>query len=308
MKIPRNAACPCGSGRKYKKCCGLHAEGERSSALAPERRAAARLCAFDCRAECAEVCCGGATLITIDEIRICYDLFPISVGFRKHTPLDRSHRDLLGAAGIPWRGRFIVGDFIAGNRHAPRCSALDSANHCSLHGTGKKPAQCRLVPFSALYPEGRQDVLFGEQRKGKFAKCRGFVGRETGGHIVWREGRFVDQAYSRAYHDFQQGALSQAALMGDILEGMKAQEAYGQFLAGEGILEAPIPAALLPRVFEAAGLPVQEHRRYVEAQWRLCRREGARTGWRNSVLEDCARELERCRAQERDGAQEEDIP
>jgi Fe-S-cluster containining protein len=251
------------------------------------------VCAFACRAECAEFCCGGATLITIDEIRRCYDLFPISVGFRKHTPLDALHRDLLDAVGVPWSGRFIVGDFIAGNRHIARCLALNDGNLCSLHGTEKKPAQCRLVPFSALYPKERQDVLFEAQRKGKFARCRGFVDPESAKDIVWREGSFVDQAYRRAYYDFQRGALKQAPLMRRILEGMRGQEAYAQLLGGEGILEVAIPASFLPQVLDEAGLLPEEHQNCVEAQWRLCRRESVRAEGRNPVLEDCIAELER---------------
>jgi Fe-S-cluster containining protein len=245
---------------------------------------------------CAEYCCGGATLITIDEISGCYDLFPISVGFRKHTPLDTLHRDLLDAVGVAWSGRFIVGDFIAGNRRIARCLALSDKNLCSLHGTDKKPAQCRLVPFSGLYPEERQDVLFAEQRRGRFAKCRGFVGPDVEEHVVWKEGRFADQAYRRAYYDFQQGALKQAPLMREILEGMRGQEGYEQFLGGEGILEVAMPASLLPRVLDEAGVPRGEHQSYAEAQWRLCRRESVRTDGRNAVLEDCTLELERFEA------------
>jgi len=31
MKIGRNDPCPCGSGKKYKKCCGLHSPAEARS-------------------------------------------------------------------------------------------------------------------------------------------------------------------------------------------------------------------------------------------------------------------------------------
>ncbi len=294
IKIPRNAECPCGSGRKYKKCCGTHPGGGRGSPVTLKRKAGPHVCAFACRAECAEFCCGGATLITIDEIRKCCDLFPISVGFRKYTPLDASHRDLLDAVGVPCRGRFVVGDFIAGNRHIARCLALNNGSLCSLHGTDRKPAQCRLVPFSALYPEERQDILFDEQRKGKFARCRGFIGPEDAQHIVWRGERFVDQSYRRAYYDYQRGALKQASLMRQILDGLRGQEAYGEFLSGEGILEVAVPASLLPQVLDEAGFSRGEHQSYVQTQWRLCRRESVRTEGRNPVLEDCAAELERC--------------
>ncbi len=292
LKVPRNAVCPCGSGLKYKKCCGTRTGLGKRSATAVGHHAKPRECAFACRGECAEVCCGGATLITIDEIRNCYEVFPVSVGFRKYTPLDELHRDLLNTLGERCGGRFVVGDFIAGNRYASRCAALSSDGLCSLHGTEKKPAQCRLVPFSALYPEARQDILFAEQRRTKFSRCRGFAGAEGGECVVWREGRFEDLAYRRPYYDYQRGALKQAPLMREILEVMKGQEAYEKFLGGEGILEMPIPAGLLPRVLHMAGFQSEEYPRYIETQWRLCRKESAREDAENPALGDCVRELE----------------
>ncbi|HSB52425.1 MAG TPA: SEC-C metal-binding domain-containing protein [Dissulfurispiraceae bacterium] len=303
LKVPRNAACPCGSGMKYKKCCGTHTEAGEGSAATVGHHAKPCVCAFACRGECAEVCCGGATLITIDEIRNCYDVFPVSIGFRKYTPLDELHRDLLNTLGVRCGGRFIIGDFIAGNRYASRCAALNRDSLCSLHGTEKKPAQCRLVPFSALYPEARQDILFAEQRRTKFARCRGFASPEAGECVVWREGGFEDLAYRRPYYDYQRGALKQAPLMCEILEGMKSQEAYEQFLGGEGILEMPIPAGLLPRVLHMAGFQSEEYPRYIETQWRLCRKESAREDAANPVLGDCAQELQRVRPVSMSGAE-----
>jgi hypothetical protein len=38
--VPRNAACPCGSGRKYKRCCGRSLSGReaRGAGSPPARR------------------------------------------------------------------------------------------------------------------------------------------------------------------------------------------------------------------------------------------------------------------------------
>jgi hypothetical protein len=43
MKIGRNDACPCGSGKKYKKCCEAKDAEARSAALAAEAQAQAEL-------------------------------------------------------------------------------------------------------------------------------------------------------------------------------------------------------------------------------------------------------------------------
>ena len=43
-KISRNTPCPCGSGKKYKKCCGLFHDGK--AIPAPEQLMRARFCAY----------------------------------------------------------------------------------------------------------------------------------------------------------------------------------------------------------------------------------------------------------------------
>ncbi len=55
MKIQRNAQCPCGSGKKYKKCCSNLADSEQ-----PQKRVPGPLSQRDC-GNCASCCQGWVT-------------------------------------------------------------------------------------------------------------------------------------------------------------------------------------------------------------------------------------------------------
>lgn len=287
MKIGRNDPCPCGSGEKYKRCCGgPHGIRRRASPTDGDITAEGAVCAFACSMDCSEWCCGGATLITLEEIKSCYDIFPITVGFRKYLPLNPAHRALLDSVGMKTERGYVVGDFVAGNRFRKRCMALDNEGLCRLHKMGRKPAQCRLVPFCALYPEESQAGVFAEQKGAKFSQCRGFRSPQATEYALWKEGRFIDGDYRRAFHDYQRGLKIQKPLMEKIFEGLRGQRSSIEFLKGEGILEVPIAIPLLFDVLEAACFSPEGCYDFLREQSRLCHHEVAVEKTENSVLGD----------------------
>lgn len=243
-------------------------------------------CYFRCSTDCSEWCCGGATLVTIEEFRKCYDVFPITIGFRRYFAMDPEHQKFLAGIGTKSGSSYIVGDFIAGNRHKRRCIALGKDNLCSLHKTSKKPFQCHIVPFCAIYPENRQDVIFNEQKAVKFAGCKGYRAGEETGHVAWENGRFADISYGEAFHSFQRGLIKQRPVMEAVLEGLKAQPGFNEFLKGSGILETHIPANMLFNVLEAAEMPFEEYHLFINLQGRLCYNELVNGEKENLVLAD----------------------
>ncbi len=295
--MERNGPCPCGSGKKYKRCCGNSAaRGARSGAgEGPSPKPG--ICNFDCIVECAGSCCGGATMITIDEIARLYDVFPITVGFRKYSPVDENHEAFLEAAGTSGHGQFIVGDFIAGNWRKGRCAMLGNDNLCRLHKEGRKPIQCSLVPFCAIYPEERQDSVFMEQKKGAFSRCKGFRSPDDSSHMVWKDGKFTAPGYSAAFSAFRSGLLRQKPFMVKMLKELKKQVVFSNFMRGGGILEAAVPADLIPEFLEMAGIPPDRRRDFIGRQTGLCRQEVNCDERRIEVYRDCVKAYERAAAE-----------
>lgn len=171
--------------------------------------------------------------------------------------------------------------------------ALDEEGFCRLHREERKPLQCLIVPFCAIYPENRQDVIFDEQKGGKFAKCRGFRPAEDTRSIVWENGRFVDSHYRDAFSRFQEGLVRQRPIMQKILEGLGSKRACREFLKGEGILETFIPLSMLFDVLEAGGLPEEEYYSFLKEQSRVCYKELVVDREKSQVLEDYLNELNR---------------
>lgn len=225
-------------------------------------------------------------MLALEEIRRCYDIFPITVGFRKYAPMDSRHEAFLDAIGFKSGNRYIVGDFIGGNRHRARCVALNDENLCSLHAEGRKPLQCRIVPFCAIYPEYGQNIIFREQRETKFSKCRGFRTAGEKDTIVWSEGRFTDSDYRDAFYGYRNSLVEQKPIMGRILEDIKPQRAYDDFLKGEGILETFIPPSMIFDVLEAGMFRIEEYYDFLRIQGRLCYIELSSGHPVGQVLED----------------------
>ena len=284
MKLERNSPCPCGSGEKYKRCCGSPSSSDMTS---KEVFLTSGVCNFKCAVACASWCCSGATIITINEIGKLYDVFPITVGFRKYIPVDAEHEIFLEAVGIGTGRHFIVGDFIVGNWRSRRCAVLGEDNLCRLHKEGRKPIQCSLVPFCAIYPEERQDAVFMEQKKGAFSRCRGFRTPDEAASEVWRSGKFIDRHYGTAFSEFRSGLLRQKPFMMKILRELKRQVVFSDFLRGRGILEAAIPGYLLFDLLDAAGIPADCRGDFINKQKELFSREVQSSEKPIAVFEDC---------------------
>lgn len=246
---------------------------------------------FQCVQTCAEVCCTGATMLTIDEIRPLYRHFPITAAFRKYTPADSSHRDYLDTIGERIGEHYVIGDFIAGNWRRKRCTMLSSTKLCRLHDAGTKPMQCRIVPFCAVYPEDWQPVVLAEQHMGAFRGCKGFRAGEQQKHEVWKTGIITDEEVRTAFYRYRDGMARQHGFMQAILDELKQQPAFPRFLAGSGMLEAAIPGPMIFAVLKAAGLREEEYPAYVLSQAALCQRElESRTP--SLVFQDSVQELQ----------------
>ena len=285
MKNKTSRFCHCGSRKKYRDCCGreLRHEGKGIAILNAER---IPVCNFNCSTDCAEWCCGGATLITMDEIKNCYDMLPITIGFRKYLPMSVKHRDFLRTVGFMSDRFYMVGDFIAGNRHGKRCRALGSDNLCVLHKEKRKPRQCQIVPFCALYPEDVRDIVFMDQKHSKFSNCKGFRSPQETDFTVWKEGRFTDPLIRNAFYGYQRGLQRQRPIMQSILRTLEGQRAYEEFRKGEGILEVYIPAPQLFAVLDEAGFSMEESHHFLSFQGRLCYDELTEKQTENPVLRD----------------------
>lgn len=212
-------------------------------------------------------------MITIDEIAKLYDVFPITVGFRKYAPVDESHEAFLEVVGSRSGRVFIAGDFIAGNWQKDRCLQLGLDNLCKLHSEGRKPYQCSIVPFCAVYPEERQDAVFASQREASFRQCGGYLKYHEAQDVVWRSGRFIQPEYAEAFRRFRSGMMRQAEFMRRILSELKKQPVFSSFLQGNGILEAAIPGYLLLDLLDAAGLVGESREEFMNMQRALCLRE-----------------------------------
>ncbi len=250
------------------------------------------ICSFLCEKDCSNVCCNGATLITIDEIKDFYEIFPIYIGFRKYSPLSKEHRAFLKNIGGEIDDYYIVGDFIAGNRFKKSCIALDEDHLCKLHKEGRKPLQCRIVPFCAIYPEDMQDIIFGQQRQTKFAKCEGYKEKAEVDTTVWKQGSFSEDSLRDAFFDFQRGLNKQSQFMKEILLSIYKENYFKDFMEGEGVLEMPIPVPILFNVLEDAGFSDKESLHFIISQAKICKKELIEDGnVENTVIEDWFNEL-----------------
>ncbi|MCX7913306.1 MAG: hypothetical protein N2511_01835 [Thermodesulfovibrionales bacterium] len=250
-----------------------------------------KVCSFECERNCSEVCCNGATLITIEELKSFYDVFPIYIGFRKYTPIDREHKIFLQNIGGELDDYFIVGDFIAGNRFRRECLGLDNDNLCRLQKEGRKPLQCKIVPFCAIYPESAQDLIFKQQKTSKFANCKGYRDSTEIDKVVWKDGVFTDYYLKDAFFNFQQGLAKQSPFMKEILLHIYKEDFFKDFMEGEGVLEMPIPLPLLFDILEEAGFSDEEMLQFIISQVKLCLRELTEGNAENTVIEDWYNEL-----------------
>ncbi len=246
---------------------------------------------FSCVTTCADVCCTGATMLTIDEIASLYRYFPLTVGFRKYTPFDAAHRDFLDTVGERTGSIYVVGDVIAGNWRRKHCSMLMANHHCRLHNIDQKPRQCQIVPFCALFPEAAQQNVLVEQQAGPFRKCKGFAAGVESGAIVWDAGIIVNEDMREPFYRYREGMVLQRGFLQAILDGLKRQPSFQRFLCGPGMLEAAIPAAMLPEILSVARMKRERYDDFIAAQVKLCRREHELSP-EAAVFQDCLLELQ----------------
>jgi len=63
----RNDTCPCGSGKKYKKCCGFKETQERQASIPSEQDLYAAIPSFECIPGCTDCCKGVKSLMFTKE-------------------------------------------------------------------------------------------------------------------------------------------------------------------------------------------------------------------------------------------------
>lgn len=240
---------------------------------------------FECQIECSSLCCGGATIITLDEIGKFYSHFPITIAFQKIIPVDDFHAQYLSDFLRKKDGFFIVGDFVAGNRLKRRCSKLKNSL-CQLQNTGK-PLQCRVVPFSVTFPEEYQDRVINYRRKGAFRNCKGF---SSNSNLLW-SGRFEDRELSINFYKLKENMRAQQEILSNILNTLSGSKAYKIFMEREtGLLELPIPRDFLILILEKAN--IEKPQDFLIHQKKLISSELSAGQTRNPLFSEALRELE----------------
>ncbi|HMK44910.1 MAG TPA: hypothetical protein VK445_12310 [Dissulfurispiraceae bacterium] len=228
---------------------------------------------FSCVQTCAEICCTGATMLTIDEFAKLFRFFAVTAGFRAYTPANAEHRDFLDTVGERIGEKYVIGDFIAGNWRRKRCSMLAADRTCRLHESGFKPMQCQIVPLCAVFPESVQPDVLAQQQAGAFRGCWGFQDGTRTGAILWDAGRIVNEDIREPFYRYREGMVRQRIYLQTILNALKGEDAYHRMLAGKTMLEAAWPADLLLGLLHQAGFSPEQTRTYITVQSEMCRQE-----------------------------------
>lgn len=232
---------------------------------------------FQCQTECSSLCCGGATIITLEEISVFYKLFPITVGFRKVYPVDSLHANYLSDITFKFKNFFIIGDFVAGNRFRKKCQFLKNAL-CALHNQ-QKPLQCIIVPFSVTFPEEYQDMVIKEKRKGSFKNCDGFGEVAP---IVW-DRTFKDIQLRNNFYKLKEAIRLQVDLMESIFSHLMETPFFTKFIISkDGLLEVPLTEKFLKETFTRASLENQTD--FIKTQKEMFIRELTTEKFKNSLF------------------------
>ncbi|MFQ3574640.1 MAG: hypothetical protein SNJ53_08435 [Thermodesulfovibrionales bacterium] len=222
---------------------------------------------FRCTISCAEVCCSGATLLTLKDIQHVYKTFPITLGFWKYRPLTPLDEDFFREVGYAVGDFFVIGEFIGGNWRRKRCNGLGKDKRCVLQLKGLKPLQCRLIPFSAVFDESVQGKVIDYQRSNIFARCQGFAEDDN---LVWENGRFVDMELKRDFDNYRHTLRLQRSLMVSVLKEIKGSSAYRDFIHGShGILEVPVLESVFEDFLRLTSIGLENKNDYVVNQIRL---------------------------------------
>lgn len=241
---------------------------------------------FQCQIGCSSVCCGGATIITLEEIGIFYKLFPITIGFRKVYPVDSLHAKYLTDITFKYKNFFIIGDFIAGNRFRKKCQLLKNAL-CTLHNQ-QKPLQCIIIPFSVTFPEEYQDMVIKEKKSSSFKNCDGF-GKVA--PIVWEE-TFKDIKLRNNFYRLKEAIRLQVDLMENIFSHLTETPFFSKFIISkDGLLEVPLTEKFLKEIFMRASIENQTD--FIKIQKAMFIRELTMEKFRNSLFIEALNVIEK---------------
>ncbi len=199
---------------------------------------------FQCQIECSHFCCGGATVVSLPELKNFYRFFPITLAFQKVYPIDSFHENYIKDITFRYADFYIIGDFIAGNRFNKKCRHLKNSL-CALHGK-TKPLQCKIIPFSVTFPEKYQDIVIKEKRKLAFKNCKGFMENTP---IIWN-GFFLEESLKSDFEQLRKGLMSQRDIMEKIFKASNKSVNFSKFLLSKsGILELPLTEELINELF-----------------------------------------------------------
>uniref|UniRef100_A0A7C4AII7 YkgJ family cysteine cluster protein n=1 Tax=Thermodesulfovibrio aggregans TaxID=86166 RepID=A0A7C4AII7_9BACT len=241
---------------------------------------------FQCEIFCSSVCCGGATILTANEIGRLFKFFPITAGFRKIHPVSSSHKVYLQDFAIVYGGFYIIGDFIAGNRLKRRCRMLKESL-CSIHGE-LKPLQCRIIPFSVTFPEDFQALVIAEKRKGAFRACKGFKEKAP---LVWN-GQLIEPELKENFYKLRENLIFQRNMMEKIFFSFKNTPQFKKFInAEEGLFEVPLLPEVIDEICEITG--IQNRTEFLKVQKTLFINELVAGGIKNSLFIDALNAIER---------------
>lgn len=231
---------------------------------------------FQCKLRCSSACCGGATILTLEEIGRLFKFFPITAGFRKIYPINSFHRVYIQDFAIIYGGFYIIGDFIGGNRLKRRCRLLKDSL-CSIHEL--KPLQCKVIPFSVTFPEEFQNLVITEKRKGAFRACEGF--KETA-PVVWSE-KFIDAELKENFYKLKENMVYQKNIMEKIFLTFKNSPLFKKFIhSEEGLFEVPLLPEIIDEICNIVG--IQNKTEFLKAQKILFINELTVSGIKNSLF------------------------
>ncbi|MCS7215110.1 MAG: hypothetical protein RMI30_05125 [Thermodesulfovibrio sp.] len=241
---------------------------------------------FQCILDCSNVCCGGATIITLKELGKLYRFFPITLGFSKIYPLNSIHRKYIEDFSFRYKSFYIIGDFIAGNRLNKKCRLLKNYL-CSIHGS-LKPLQCHIIPFSVTFPEALQNFVIAERRRTAFKECKGF---NESSPVIWN-GEFTDEKLREKFYILRNNLIEQRDMMNRFFLKFENHIAFRKFIDKEsGFLEVPIVEDFIDELCEIA--LIDDIGDFLKSQRSLFIKELTVGGIKNSLFVDALNAIDR---------------
>lgn len=243
---------------------------------------------FQCVTDCSSICCGGATILTLKEIVKLFKFFPITLGFRKIQPFNAEHKVYLDDISIEYRGFYIAGDFIGGNRFKKRCRLLKNSL-CTIHNQ-LKPLQCRVIPFSVTFPEFLQDLVIVDKKRGAFRECKGFYADAP---LIW-DGQFIDKSLKENFDILKKHLMFQRDIVEKIFLSLEGNSLFKKFIqTGDGFLEVPILPEFVDEICSVTG--ILDRVEFLRAQKSLFVKELTFRGMKNSLFIDALNTIEQLR-------------